>query len=120
MISLVKKTFIIFILLSPLCAVHASQNELKTLIRTVYPDGITTVRALVGYIVEGTEYKIYTGRNAPTDARSILAKRIPYQRPNILMTRTDAILMAIGDKNAIVVDHDKKLISFTRSPLHDS
>lgn len=89
------------------------------MIRTVYPEELRTVSDLVQFILEGTEYKLYRGLNAPHDARAILRQKIPYQRKQVLMTRANALLMAVGEKNSIVVDHDNKLISVTRSPIND-
>ena len=37
----------------------------------------------------------------------------------VLMSRLDAMLMAIGEANALVVDHNHKMISVTRDPLYD-
>ena len=56
MISLVKKITIIFCLFSPLCAVNASASELKTMIRTIYPDYVlqSSIHRFVNYILEGT------------------------------------------------------------------
>lgn len=121
MISLVKKLSFILLLITPLCSVHASDTQLKTMVRTVYPQNVakSSVHRLVEYILEGTGYRVYAGKNAPDDARSILSDKPGYQRPNVLMTRIDAILMAIGEDNSIVVDYDKKLISVTRNPLYD-
>lgn len=121
MISLVKKLSFIFLLITPLCSVHASDTQLKTMVRTVYPQNVakSSVHRLVEYILEGTGYRVYAGKNAPDDARSILSDKPGYQRPNVLMTRIDAILMAIGEDSSIVVDYDKKLISVTRNPLYD-
>lgn len=120
MISSVKNLLFIFLVLTPLCSVHASDTQLKTMVRTIYPENVakSTVHRLMEYILEGTEYRVYAGKNAPDDARSILADKPGYQRRNVLMTRIDAILMAIGEENSIVVDYDKKLISVTRNPLY--
>lgn len=117
---LAKKILFIF-LLCPLCAVHASDSQMKTMIRTIYPQHIekSSVHQLVKYILDGTDYRLYLGKNSPNDARRILSKAPDYQRPNVLMTRYDAILMAIGAENSIVVDHHKKLISVTRNPIYD-
>lgn len=120
MISSVKKLLFIFLVCAPLCSVHASDTQLKTMVRTTYPEYIakSTVHRLMEYILEGTEYRVYSGKHSPDDARRILSDKPGYQRRNVLMTRIDAILMAIGEDNSIVVDYDQKLISVTRNPLY--
>lgn len=116
-----KFFLIISLAFAPLCAVQASDLQLKTMIRTVYPESVakSSVDDLINYILAGTDYRLYVGINAPTDARAILAKRPGYQRKRVLMTRIDAILVAIGDGNSLIVDHENKLISVTRNPIYD-
>lgn len=106
--------------LAPICG-YANEAALKTMVRTTYPSGIaaSTKGHLLAYILEGTGYKVYLGRNAPPDARSITSQTLSYQRSGMLMTRVDAMLMAIGEQNSLVIDHDNKLISVTRDPLYD-
>lgn len=117
MISHVKKMLLAILLLGFSSSVFASSKDLKVMIRTVYPEHLSTVNELMQFILEGTGYRIYAGKNAPSDARDILRQKISFQKKGFLMTRTNALLMAIGEKNSIVVDYDNKLISVTRSPV---
>lgn len=119
--TFMAKLFLTVLLILPFTTVQAKPNELKTMIRTVYPDYVlnSTVYGLVSYILEGTDYRVYAGKNAPFDARKILAKPPPHQRANMLVSRIDALLMAVGDQYSIVVDHNKKLVSFTRNPIYE-
>lgn len=123
MISLVKKCTYIFLLFSPLCSIEASalDTELKTMVRTVYPQNVSksSIHRLIEYIIEGTDYRVYAGKNSPDDARRILSDKPGYQRQNVLMSRIDAILMAIGEKHSVIIDDENKLISVTRNPLYD-
>lgn len=117
-----KLLLVIFLSVAPLCLVHASSYQLKTMIRTVYPERLikSSVDDLIRYILVGTDYALYDGVNAPSDARKILSQRPGYQRKRVLMTRIDAILMAIGEGNSLIVDHENKLISVTRNPIYDN
>lgn len=99
--------------------VNASDIALKSMIRTVYPETILQFgdkHELFKYILEGTNYKVYVGKNAPDDAREILSEKIGFQIKGKLTTKYDALLMAAGEDNSIVVDTRNKLISVTRSP----
>ncbi|NRA71957.1 MAG: hypothetical protein HRU24_13125 [Gammaproteobacteria bacterium] len=115
----IKKLSLIFLLSSLINTASAQINELKFMVRTVYPDELSNVKELIEYIVEGTGYRVYIGRNSPDDAKAILLAKIGFQRKNLLMSKTDALLMAIGNKNTLVIDYDNKLISATRSPNYD-
>lgn len=98
---------------------YAGDFALKSYVRTVYPENIRSKRDLINYIIEGTGYQLYFGENAPRDSRYILSQTPDYQRYGVLMSRTDALLMAVGDKNSILIDHSNKYISVTRSPIND-
>jgi len=119
MTSLPRVVLYCGLMLPGLCL--ASDAHLKTMVRTTYPADIanSSKAQLLDYILEGTGYKVYLGKNAPPDARLIAAQNVNYQRPGMLMSRVDAMLMAIGEQNSLVVDHDNKLISITRDPLYD-
>lgn len=121
MISKVKKITLILLAFSPLCYLNASESQLKTMIRTFYPEHIrnSSVEVLMSYILEGTEYKIYSGANAPNDSYRILSQQPGYQKIGLLMSRIDAMLIAVGDENSIVVDHKNKLVSVTRNPIYE-
>ena len=114
--NLLTKLVIILSLFN-IAPAKSAHEPLKTMIRTVYPVEIKQVDELIGYILEGTEYKLYRGAKAPYDAEYILKKKIPYQRKTLLMTRMNALLMAVGDKHSIIVDEHLKLISVTRDPI---
>ena len=117
---LFARTLICFCFVLPFSA-QAKEVQLKTMVRTTYPQNIlaSSVDELVRYILEGTEYRLYAGKNSPNDAKRILVKKSEYQKPGILMSRLDALLMAVGEQNSIIIDHDNKLISVTRDPLYD-
>ena len=115
----IKSTLIAFTLLCSNVAI-ASDIQMRAMISTNYPKAVTngTVRKLVEYILHGTEYRLYLGNNAPGDANDIVIQRLQPQTSGVMMTRMDALLMAIGEDNAIVVDHNKRYISFTKSVNH--
>jgi len=95
----------------------ASDIQMRSMISTNYPKAVTngSVRKLVDYILHGTEYRLYLGQNAPQDAKDIVNQRLQSQTGGVMMTRMDALLMAIGEDNSIVVDHNQKYVSFTQS-----
>ncbi len=98
---------------------QAEDIQLKAMIRTVYPSQVMGSKVeLLDYILKGSGYKIYSGNHAPQDANSILIEK-PTVQKKVLMSRLDAMLMAIGEANALVVDHNHKMISVTRDPLYD-
>lgn len=117
--SLAKKMLLVIVLLGSSSGAFAKSNDLKVMVRTIYPQHLSTVNDLMQFILEGTGYRVYVGKNAPEDARDILRQKIPYQRKGVLMSRANALLMAIGDENSIVVDYDNKLVSVTRSPTYE-
>tara|TARA_R110001592_G_scaffold182549_1_gene425855 strand:+ start:12493 stop:12870 length:378 start_codon:yes stop_codon:yes gene_type:complete len=94
-------------------------SDLNAYVRTNYPANIRTVGQLAEYIIDGTGYKIYNGKNAPDDASSILHNTLPHQPSGLVLSRKDALLIAIGQKNSLVVDYENKLVSMTRNPHHE-
>ncbi len=118
------KRFLLLSLLLPLClhtgALSASEYELDTLVRTNYPATVMDKKiSLFKYILEGTSYTIYVGPHAPEDAKHILSKRPPKQHSGRLTSRYDALLLAVGRGNSLVVDHENKLISVTENPINE-
>lgn len=115
------KPFVFCTMLLCVWPVIASDIQMRSMISTNYPVAVTTtVRTLVEYILHGTEYRIYLGKNAPRDANAVLSQPLPPQQSNVMMTRMDAILMAIGADSAMVIDHDQQLISFTKGVQRDA
>jgi len=106
------KYLLIFLLLTP--SVNANTHDLKVMIRTDYPRHLSSIQDLMLYILDGTEYQLYIGMNAPDDSLDILRKKIPYQRSHVLMSRKDALLMAVGEQHALIIDRDNYLISVTK------
>lgn len=114
--NVIRITLMVLVLFGSSFAI-ASDIQMRSMISTNYPKAVSngSVRKLVDYILHGTEYRIYLGKNAPDDAKDILLQPLPPQQSSVMMTRLDALLKAIGDDNAIVIDHNKKYISFTKS-----
>lgn len=84
-------------------------------VRTVWPEGITTVREASNYILDTIGYRLVTEYPAPTDANRLANQKIPpIAKVHRTMPIIDVLQMLIGLDNYVVVDHDHKLISFTK------
>lgn len=84
-------------------------------VRTTYPAEFKTVRDAVVWLLDETGWNVqFAPELSPRDANSILAQPIdPIAQLPRTMTRLTAIQILIGMNNAIVLDREHRLISFT-------
>lgn len=109
-----KGIFLILLLLSQ-GALAGNYNALKMQTRTIYPDEIVSIEGAMVYLLEPSGYQlvVYPVVNtAPKESSVIVAQALsPLARTREVMTIEKALLQVIGNENALVVDHEHKLIS---------
>lgn len=90
-------------------------DPLDAYVRTTYPTDVKNVRSAVTWLLEDTNWAIQqVAGYAPADANAILAQSIdPIAQLPRTMSRLDAIQILIGANNAIVLDRNHRLITFT-------
>lgn len=88
---------------------------LSVSVRTVWPSDVKTVGQATEYILETIGYKLVVTYPAPSDAISMANKPIPsLAKIHRTMPIIDAIQLMIGLDNYVIVDHDHRLVSFSR------
>lgn len=88
-------------------------DPLHLKVRTIYPEGITTVGEAAKFLIEPVKYRLVTAYPAPDESAGIAAAKLsPLARSKKIMSIEKALLTIIGEENRLVVDHEHKLISF--------
>jgi len=88
---------------------------LSVSVRTVWPSDIKTIGQATEYILETIGYKLVVSYPAPSDALNIANKPIPAIAKNHrTMPIIDSIQLLIGLNNYVIVDHDHRLVSFSK------
>jgi type IV pili sensor histidine kinase/response regulator len=91
----------------------ADFNPLRLQVRAIYPAEIATIEQAARYLVEPIGYELTTAPPAPRESAAIAAAPLsPLAKNHRILSIEDALLLLIGEKNRLVVDHPHKLISF--------
>lgn len=107
---------------NPHYAIRPSETRPQTTIdpidgyvRTTYPPEFKSVREAVTWLLEETGWVLQTTADiAPADANAILSRPIdPIAQLPRTMSRLTAMQVLIGTDNAIVLDREHRLVSFT-------
>ncbi|MCK5665820.1 MAG: hypothetical protein KAI17_20170 [Thiotrichaceae bacterium] len=110
-----KKGIVLILLLLSQGVFAGSYNNLKMQIRTIYPEEITSIEKALIYLLEPTGYELALYplmATAPQESGVIVAQALsPLARTRRVMSIEKALLQVIGNENALVVDHEHKLIS---------
>ncbi|MGP4944087.1 hypothetical protein [Pseudoalteromonas nigrifaciens] len=106
------RTIAAFLILLSFNSLALDSLELK--VRTSFPQDAKKVSDAVEYILEPIGYELTIFNQYTPKAASIANKPItPMNKEVRTMAIYDAIQSLIGVNNAILVDHENKLISFT-------
>jgi type IV pili sensor histidine kinase/response regulator len=91
----------------------ADFNPLRLQVRVTFPGEIATIQEAARYLVEPIGYELTTASPAPRESAAIAAAPLsPLAKNHRILSIEDALLLLIGEKNRLVVDHPHKLISF--------
>lgn len=112
-----KKTTIILSLAAIVMSSLAwSANPLRRQARTIFPENIVTVGEAASYVLAPLGYQLLVDFPAPPESAWIAKLDVPavIMSRDVIMPIEDMLLGMIGTTNALVVDHEHRLVSFAK------
>lgn len=106
---------LIFLFLASAAAAY--DNPFRVRVRASYPQGMKTVGEAASHLLETIDYRLILTPPAPPEAREISRAGIgPLARSGDVMPLEDALLLLVGERNRVVVDHVHRLVTFEEIP----
>ncbi len=116
-----RSLFVIILLISTPVFSHADMiicpakgiSTLESGALTTYPAEITTVGQAIMFILASTDYKVLIGSSQYPSSCEIAGRPIPPEaEQNKVMPIYKALLLLIGNDSRLIIDPDRKLLTF--------
>jgi len=115
-----KKFVLLLVLLVGIAGAANAYNPMRTPVRLSFPQELKTAGAAAQYLMEPLGYQLKVLPPAAPEALQIARTGIsPLARTGAVVPLEEALLLLVGNKNRVVIDHEHHLFTFEAVPAQE-